>query len=155
MAPEVTPEAGGYALVEHDAQVGPGSGGGQPRQYGIACEFQRSHGLVARDGRKVLEKNGEWVPALEVINERLEWHSGADEHRRATENLWISMNDRLRCRRHGYSSKGPAGIYRKPIWLSNALSSAAGEYIKANAKHSQSLNRPTAAAFVGRQRIER
>ena len=24
MAPEVTPEAGGYALVEHDAQVGPG-----------------------------------------------------------------------------------------------------------------------------------
>ncbi len=47
----------------------------------LARKFQGRNGLVVVHGREVLEKVGEWVPALEIVDERLDRDAYADEHR--------------------------------------------------------------------------
>ena len=50
---------------------------------------------VSRDRREVLQELGQGLSRLEVIEQRREGHTSADEHGRAAHDLWVTVNDRL------------------------------------------------------------
>ena len=50
---------------------------------------------VAAHGRKVVKELIKRVPSLEIVEERLERHAGANEHRLATKDVWIAVHRRL------------------------------------------------------------
>ena len=53
------------------------------------------YGLLPGDRREILQKLGQGLPCLKVIEELRERHARADEHGRAAHDLRIAVNDRL------------------------------------------------------------
>jgi hypothetical protein len=52
-----------------------------------------SDSLLALDGRKLAEKLVERVPTLQIIEKRLEGHTGANEDRRPFKDVRVAVND--------------------------------------------------------------
>src|SRR3989442_4844635 len=62
-------------------------------QERIASEVERSDGLLAPDGRELPEELVEGLAALEVVEEGLDRDPGADENRRAAEDVGVAVED--------------------------------------------------------------
>lgn len=63
-------------------------------QHGRPSLFKGSYGLLATNGREIVQELVERVPALEVVDEGTEWNSRADENRRSAQDLRIDVNHR-------------------------------------------------------------
>src|SRR3954468_11525999 len=62
--------------------------------HALAGEFESSNSLLASDGRKLRQELVKSVAALQVVEQRLHWHTGPDEHGRAAEDLRVAVNHR-------------------------------------------------------------
>ena len=67
---------------------------------GASGEVQRSNCLRSGNGRKLVQESIERLSALQIVEQRLCWHSRAGENRRTAENLGVTVNN-LRLIRHG------------------------------------------------------
>ena len=54
--------------------------------------FKCRNGENSRDGWKIIKEFFQGVPALDVIDERLERYAGADEYRGAPQNVRVGMD---------------------------------------------------------------
>jgi hypothetical protein len=60
-------------------------------EHGVLGLFQRGDGEFAADGWEVVEELAERLTSLEVVEEYLEGHVRADEHRRPTHDIRIAV----------------------------------------------------------------
>src|SRR5439155_8837661 len=65
---------------------------GEERLLGL---LQSRHGLLAGHGREIFEELGQRLPSFEVVQQRRERHTRADEHGGTAHDFWIAVNDRL------------------------------------------------------------
>ena len=71
-------------------------------QDGASGEVQRSNCLRSGNGRKLVQESIERLSALQIVEQRLCWHSRAGKNRRAAENFRVTVNN-LKVIRHGDS----------------------------------------------------
>src|SRR5207248_1101367 len=57
--------------------------------------LERRDRLFLGDGREVFQEFGERLSTLEIVDQRLERHTGADEHGSPAHDFGIAMDDRL------------------------------------------------------------
>ncbi len=63
------------------------------REQEVFCFFESSDGRFTRDGRKSLQKVFECFSALQVVEERLDGHSGSAKHGSSAKNVRIFDDD--------------------------------------------------------------
>ena len=62
--------------------------------HALTRELESGDGLLASDGRELPQEFMERVTSLEVVEQRLQWHSCANEDWRSAEDLGVAVNDR-------------------------------------------------------------
>src|SRR3989442_8166593 len=89
------------------------------RQQGVARDVQRGNGLLALDRRELPQELIKRLAALEIIKQRLDRDSSADEDRCAPEDVGVTVND-------GSSSRhGSLSIHRTSVVCLTARALAA------------------------------
>ena len=65
----------------------------RPGEQKVFCFFESSDGRFTRDGRKTLQKVFECFSAFEVLEERLDGHSGSAKYRSSSKDFRILDDD--------------------------------------------------------------
>ena len=59
----------------------------------VPGNLEGSHGLITRHRWKVIEKPFQRIASSEIVDEVLDWHPGACEHRRSSQHVGITPNN--------------------------------------------------------------
>ena len=82
-------------------------------RYLVERQFEICLGLLARHGRKTIEKSVQRLAGLQVVYQRLNRYARAFENERAANDVWVSGNDlfEVHCERIGDDHATSAGYW--------------------------------------------